>query len=291
MDKFVSASTFILLYGVSYGLVLFIIAIGLVVTMGLMRFANLAHGVFAAAGGYIAFSMMNVWSVPFGAAALAAVGVVALAGVVTEKFVFARLYRAPELEQILMTIGVCYVGVGAFTYIFGPQVLPTRLPSQLSGNVALLGRDFPAYRLFVIGAALAIVAILWFVLDCTSLGARLRAAVDNRSMAQATGIDVERLFSIAFALGAGLAALGGVVGAAMLPIDPLYPFKYLPLFLVIVSLSGFGAVKSSLFVSVLVGVLDTAGRLLLPEFGGFTVYVVLIALLLWRPAGILAKRA
>ena len=290
MEKVSSALTFIALYGVSYGLVLFIIAIGLVITMGLMRITNMAHGVFAATGAYLAFSMMSAWSVPFGAATLAAIGLVALASVAVEKIFYVRLYRSTELEQILMTIGICFVAVGCFTFVFGPNVFPTRLPATLNGNVDVVGRQFPLYRLFVIGLGLLIIAVLWFVFDRTTFGARLRAAVDNRSMAQATGIDVDRLFSITFAIGAALAALGGVIGAAMLPLDPLYPFKYLPLFLVIVALSGFGNIKSSLLVAIMVGVLDTAGRFLLPEIGGFTIYIVLIVLLLWRPAGVFAAR-
>jgi branched-chain amino acid transport system permease protein len=291
MERVFSTLSFIVLYGVSYGLVLFIISIGLVVTMGLMRIANMAHGVFAAAGGYLAFSMMSAWSAPFAAAALAAIGAVAIGSVVVEKLLYARVYQSPELEQILMTIGICFVAVGCFTLAFGPNLLPTRLPAALGGNVDVAGRQFPLYRLFVIVLGLLIIGLLWFAFDHTKFGARLRAAVDNRSMAQATGIDVDRLFSITFAIGAALAALGGIVGAAMLPIDPLYPFKYLPLFLVIVSLSGFGNIKSSLLVAIIVGLLDTTGRLLLPEIGGFTIYIVLIALLLWRPAGFLVARA
>lgn len=291
MDNLLPTLSFILLYGISYGLVLFIIAIGLVITMGLMRVANMAHGAFAAAGGYLAFTMVSALSMSFGAATLAATGLIAAASVVVERVLYVKLYKSPELDQILMTIGLCFMAVGAFTLIFGPNLLPTRLPVWLDGNVEVLGRDFPIYRLFVLVAGLAIIAVLWFIFDRTRFGARLRAAVDNRTMAQATGIDVDRLFSTTFAIGAALAALGGVIGAGMLPIDPLYPFKYLPLFLIIVALSGFGNIKSSLLVSMLVGVVDTTGRYLMPEIGGFTIYIVLIGLLLWRPAGFLVSRA
>lgn len=291
MDSVFSTLSFILLYGVSYGFVLFIIAIGLVITMGLMRVANMAHGVFAAAGAYLAFTMISAWSLPFGAAALIAIGLIAGGSVLVERLLYVKLYKSAELDQILMTIGLCFMAVGAFTLVFGPNLLPTRLPVWLDGNTSVLGRDFPRYRLFVLLISLAIIGVLWFIFDRTRFGARLRAAVDNRSMAQATGINVDRLFSTTFAIGAALAALGGVIGAAMLPVDPLYPFKYLPLFLVIVALSGFGNIKSSLLVATLVGVLDTTGRYLMPEMGGFTIYIVLIGLLLWRPAGFLASRA
>jgi branched-chain amino acid transport system permease protein len=291
MDNLLSMASFILLYGVSYGLVLFIISIGLVITMGLMRVANLAHGVFAAAGGYLAFTLMSAYSLSFGIAAILAVAVISLLSVGVERVFFVKLYKSPEIDQILMTIGLCFMAVGAFTLIFGPNLLPTRLPASLEGNVPLLGRNFPVYRLFVLVIGVVIIFALWFIFDRTNFGAQLRAAVDNRTMAQATGINVNRLFSVTFAIGAGLAALGGIIGAAMLPIDPLYPFFYLPLFLIIVVLSGFGNIKSSLAVAIIVGVIDTAGRFLMPELGGFTIYVLLIGLLLWRPEGLLARRA
>jgi branched-chain amino acid transport system permease protein len=281
---------FILLYGVTYGVVLFIIAVGLVVSLGLMRVTNLAHGIFAAAGGYLAFTMTNVFAMPFFFAIAASVVIVAAAGVLLEKGFFVHLYKSSELDQVLMTIGLCFIGIAALSMAYGPNVLPVRLPQALAGNTEVLGRAFPVYRLFVLAVGVAIIGLLWFIFDRTAFGARLRAAVDNRGMAEAIGINVDRYFSIAFAAGAGLAAFGGAIGAAMLPIDPLYPFKHLPLFLTIVALSGFGNIKASLVVAVLVGLLDTAGRYFFPQLGAFTVYVLVIGLMLWRPDGLLVAR-
>jgi branched-chain amino acid transport system permease protein len=284
-----STLAFILLYGISYGFLLCIISIGLVVTMGLMRVVNLAHGAFAAIGGYLAMGLLTPLGVPFAGAIVLAVAAVGLFSVVVERLLYVHLYGASELDQVLLTVGLNFVVVAALTLAFGANVLPTRLPPSLATSVDLGFRTFETYRLVVFGVGAIVIGGLWLVFERTDLGARLRAAVDNRTMAQAIGIDVPRLFSIAFAVGCGLAALGGALGAPLLPLEPLYPFKYLVLVLVIVALSGFGNVKATLFVSVLVGIVDTAARYFLPESGAFTLYVLLIALIVWRPEGLLSR--
>ncbi|MBL6426745.1 MAG: branched-chain amino acid ABC transporter permease [Maritimibacter sp.] len=291
MASAASSLTFILLYGVSYGLVLFIISIGLVITMGLMRVMNLAHGAFAAIGGYIAVGVMTNFGIPFPLAVVAAVaGVVALS-VVLERLVFVNLYGAPELDQVLMTIGINFIVIGGLTIFFGPNVYPISLPDYLTGNVDLGIRNFEIYRLFVIAMGLIVVVGLWIMFEKTSFGAKLRAAVDNPSMTRVIGINVNRVFIIAFGIGSGLAALGGAIGAGMLPLEPYYPMKYLVLVLVVVALSGFGNMRASLAVAVLVGIVDTAGRFLVPSFGGFIIYIVLVVLMVLRPEGLFTKRA
>ncbi|EAQ14779.1 branched-chain amino acid ABC transporter permease [Maritimibacter alkaliphilus] len=291
MASAASSLTFILLYGVSYGLVLFIISIGLVITMGLMRVMNLAHGAFAAIGGYIAVGVMTNFGIPFPLAVVAAVaGVVALS-VVLERLVFVNLYGAPELDQVLMTIGINFIVIGGLTIFFGPNVYPISLPDYLTGNVDLGIRNFEVYRLFVIAMGLIVVVGLWIMFEKTSFGAKLRAAVDNPSMTRVIGINVNRVFIIAFGIGSGLAALGGAIGAGMLPLEPYYPMKYLVLVLVVVALSGFGNMRASLAVAVLVGIVDTAGRFLVPSFGGFIIYIVLVVLMVLRPEGLFTKRA
>ena len=291
MASAASSLTFILLYGMSYGLVLFIISIGLVITMGLMRVMNLAHGAFAAIGGYIAVGVMTNFGIPFPLAVIAAVaGVVALS-VVLERLVFVNLYGAPELDQVLMTIGINFIVIGGLTIFFGPNVYPISLPDYLTGNVDLGIRNFEIYRLFVIAMGLIVVVGLWIMFEKTSFGAKLRAAVDNPSMTRVIGINVNRVFIIAFGIGSGLAALGGAIGAGMLPLEPYYPMKYLVLVLVVVALSGFGNMRASLAVAVLVGIVDTAGRFLVPSFGGFIIYIVLVVLMVLRPEGLFTKRA
>jgi branched-chain amino acid transport system permease protein len=285
-----STLAFVLLYGVSYGLLLCIISVGLVVTMGLMRVVNLAHGAFAAIGGYLAMGLLTPLGVPFGLAIVLAVVAVAAFAVVIERLLYVHLYGASELDQVLLTVGINFIVVAGLTLAFGPNVLPTRLPPSLAASVDLGFRSFETYRLLVLGVGVVVIGALWLVFERTALGARLRAAVDNRSMTQAIGIDVPRLFSIAFALGSGLAALGGALGAPLLPLEPLYPFKYLVLVLVIVALSGFGNIRATLLVAVFVGIVDTAGRYFLPDSGSFTLYVLLIVLIVWRPDGLLARQ-
>lgn len=290
MDRTIAATIFVLLYGVSYGLVLFTISIGLAITMGLMRVMNLAHGAFAAIGGYLAIALMNQLGLPFLAAVAAAVITVAALSVVLERLIYAHLYARADLDQVLMTLGLNFIVIGALTLIFGPNVYPVHLPPFLQGSVDLGFRTFETYRIFLIVVGSAVVLLLWLILDRTKFGARLRAAVDNRGMAQAIGIDVDRLFIVAFALGSGLAALGGAVGAAMLPLEPLYPLKYLVLVLVVVSLSGLGNIKGTLAIAIFVGIADTAGRFLVPDLGGFVIYVVLIVLMTVRRGGLFQQR-
>jgi branched-chain amino acid transport system permease protein len=285
-----STLAFVLLYGVSYGLLLCIISVGLVVTMGLMRVVNLAHGAFAAIGGYLAMGLLTPLGVPFGLAIVLAVVAVAAFAVVIERLLYVHLYGASELDQVLLTVGINFIVVAGLTLAFGPNVLPTRLPASLATSVDLGFRSFETYRLLVLLVGVVVIGALWLAFERTALGARLRAAVDNRSMTQAIGIDAPRLFSIAFALGSGLAALGGALGAPLLPLEPFYPFKYLVLALVIVALSGFGNIRATLLVAVLVGIVDTAGRYFLPDSGSFTLYVLLIVLIVWRPDGLLARQ-
>jgi branched-chain amino acid transport system permease protein len=290
MQEFVSTISFIIFYGVSYGVVLFTISIGLVVMMGLMRVINLAHGAFAALGGYLAASLMNNLAVPFWLAVPAAVLAVAAFSVVVERLVYVHLYTASELDQVLLTVGLAFVAVAGLNFIFGPNVYPAKLPEVLSLNVDLGIRKFQLYRLFLIVDGAVLFLVLWHVFDRTSFGARLRAAVDNRGMAQAIGIDVPRLFSLVFALGCGLAALGGALGFAILPLEPMYPFKYLVLVLIVVSLSDFGNIKTAAWVAIFLGVADTGCRYFFPNVGAFIIYAILIGLIVRKHAGLYLRR-
>ena len=275
----------------SYGLLLCIISIGLVVTMGLMRVVNLAHGAFAAIGGYLAMGLLTRSAYRSALAIAVAVLAVAVFSIAVERLLYVHLYGASELDQVLLTVGINFIVVAGLTLAFGPNVLPTRLPPSLATSVDLGFRSFETYRLIVLAVGIVVIGALWLAFERTNLGAQLRAAVDNRSMAQAIGIDVPRLFSIAFAVGSALAALGGALGAPLLPLEPLYPFKYLVLVLVIVALSGFGNVKATVFVAMFVGIVDTAARYFLPDSGAFTIYVLLIVLIVWRPDGLFSRRS
>ena len=285
-----STVAFILLYGLSYGLVLCLIALGLVVTMGLMRVINLAHGAFAAIGGYLAIAFMQKLGLPYALAVPAAVLVVAAFGVLTERVLYVHLYGRSDLDQVLVTIGFNFVVIALLTMLFGPNIARIELPAWLKGNVDLGIREFEVYRLAAALVCLAIIGALWWVFERTSTGARLRAAVDNRGMAKAMGMNVPLLFSATFALGCGLAALGGILAAPMLPMEPMWPMKYLVLVLVIVALAGHGQVTASVAVAAIVGLVETAGRYFFPQSGAFLIYLLLIALMIWRPDGLLARR-
>ena len=280
----------ILLDGTAYGMILFIISVGLTVTMGLMRVVNLAHGAFAMVGGYLA-AMMIQSGLPFFAAALLAALAVGALGAVAELTLYRPLYRRGELAQALMTFGLTFVVIAALTSIFGSNVKPLPVPLFLGGLTNLGFTDYPTYRLFLIGIGAAMALLLWLVIDRTLYGARLRAAVDNPRMARAVGMDVNLLFTGTFAAGCALAGFGGVVGADMLPIEPYYALRYLVIFLVVVAVGGIGNFKGSFVAALAIGIVSTVGTFLFPGASAYIVYALVLLLLLWRPHGLLPAKS
>jgi branched-chain amino acid transport system permease protein len=276
----------ILLGGISAGTVLFIVSVGLSVTMGLMGVVNLAHGVFAMAGGYVAVTLMARTGLPFPAALALAFIVVALAGMVLERTLYRHLYGAGELDQVLLTIGLVFMAAAAAKFFYGPQPQPALVPEYLRGQLTLGARSFPVYRVFLIGGGAALVTALWLGIERTRFGAQIRAAVDNRAMAQSIGINTGVLFTCTFALGSGLAALGGALGADILAIDPSYAQEHLVAFLIVVAVGGLGSVRGPFAAALLLGITDTACKYLIPEFGAFFIYAATLAVLLWRPYGL-----
>jgi len=289
MQGFVSSLVSVVFHGLTYGMILYVISVGLSVTMGLMGFVNLAHGVFAMAGGYIMLTAMNRFGAPFPLALAVGFIAVAIASILLERLLYARLYGAGELEQVLFTIGLIFMAVAVARLIYGTLQQPVYLPSYLKGQLPLLGRDFPAYRVFLIAFSAVLVAALWFGVERTRWGALVRATVDNRPMAQAIGVNTSLLFTVTFALGSGLAALGGALGAEIIAIQPIYPFEHLIYFLIVVAVGGLGSLRGPFVAALLIGVSDTACKYWLPQFGAFFIYVATIALLLWRPAGLFGR--
>jgi branched-chain amino acid transport system permease protein len=283
------AAVSILFLGLAYAMILYIISVGLSVTMGLMGFINLAHGVFAMAGGYITVTLMNRYAVPFGLALLTAFTVVALLSVVLERTLYARLYDAGELDQVLFTIGLVFMSLAVVRKVWGPLPQPIALPVALSGQIDLGFRSFPTYRSFLIAFSLLLILLLWLGIERTNFGARLRAAVDNRRMAESLGINTNRLFTWSFALGSGLAALGGGLGADILAIYPGYAMEYLVYFLMVVAVGGLGSIRGPFVAALLLGIGDTACKYLVPQLGAFFIYLAMIGLLLWRPAGLFGR--
>lgn len=276
--------------GVAYGMLLFLIGVGLSITMGLMNFVNLAHGSFAMVGGYAASVLMNQFGLGFGLSLVAAFVAAAVAGAVLEFVFYRRLYRAHPLDQVLLSIGVVFVSIAAFTYFFGPTMQPFTLPPALDGQMSLLGLEVGRYRLFLIVCGVAVLAALLLGLGKTRYGAMVRAAVDNQRVARGTGINVQRLFFLTFSLGCGLAGLGGALSLGMLGLEPSFPLKYLVYFLMVVCVGGAGTVTGPFIAALLVGIVDVAGKYYLPEAGAFLIYVFMIVMLLVRPNGIVAKK-
>ena len=280
----------ILLGGVAAGMVLFIVSVGLSVTMGLMGFVNLAHGGFAMLGGYVIVLAMKHWGLPFPAALALAFFAVAAFSVLLERLLYVRLYRAAELDQVLFTIGLVFVMTAAVTLGVGPETQVIRLPDWLRGQTDLGFMTYRTYSLALIAVGTALVIALWLGFERTRFGAQIRAAVDNRRMAQSVGVDVGRLFTVTFALGSGLAAAGGGLGAEILGLDPNYPLRYLVYFLIVVSVGGLGRVTGVFFAALLIGVLDFVLKVYFPKGGTIFIYALTLILLLWRPQGLFGKR-
>jgi branched-chain amino acid transport system permease protein len=289
MSDLASATLNVAFHGLTLAMVLYLISVGLSVTMGLMGFVNLAHGAFAMAGGYVMTSLMNRWGVDFALALLIAVAVVMAGSLVLERVLYRRFYGGDELDQVLLTMGLIFMSVGAATYVWGPLAQPMHPPELLRGQVSLFGRSLPAYRTFLIVCGAAIVTLLWLALERTRLGAQLRAAVDNLRMAQTIGINTSRLFATAFAIGSGLAALGGGLGADLLAITPGYALDNLVYFLIVVAVGGLGSVRGPFLAALVVGIADTALKYFVPEFGAFFIYALTMAILLRYPHGIFGR--
>lgn len=280
----------VLFDGFAFGMLLFVLSVGLSVTLGLMNFINLAHGAFGMLGGYVAVTMMRHLGLPFLLALPAAFLAAAAVSVIFERTLFRRLYRAGELNQVLFTIGLVFVAAAAATYLFGTAQQPIILPDWLRGSVEIGGLRFGVYRIFLIVISLAIVAALVFSIERTRLGARIRAAVDNQRVAQGLGLDVERVFAITFALGSGLAGLGGALAIEIVGLDPAFGFHFLVYVLIVVSVGGLGSITGSFVGAALLGIGDVAGKYFVPEIGSFLIYLLLVAILLVRPMGLFGKR-
>jgi branched-chain amino acid transport system permease protein len=272
-------------------MILYVISVGLSVTMGLMGFVNLAHGVFAMAGGFLLSTAMKTFGVPFPLAVLVAFVLVAVGSVVLERLLYSRLYSAGELSQVLFCIGLIFCSMAVGRLIYGDRAVPVFLPEYLRGQLNLLGRDFPTYRVFLIAFSAVLIFLLWFGVERTRWGAMVRAAVDHRAMAQSIGINTRVLFMATFALGSGLAGLGGAVGADILPVLWSYPFEHLVYFLIVVAVGGLGSLRGPFVAALLIGVADTACKYWIPEFGAFLVYAATVGILLWRPQGLFGVRA
>jgi branched-chain amino acid transport system permease protein len=276
--------------GFAYGMLLFLLSVGLSVTLGMMNFVNLAHCAFAMIGGYVTVTLMNQLGWPFLATLPVAFLAAALISVVLERVLYRRLYRASELDQVLLTIGLAFIAVASAAYVFGTVLQPVQMPSYLRGSWTVLGVNLAVYRVFLIGVALVVTLALVAALEYTRFGAQVRAAVDNQRMARGLGINVDGIFAVTFALGSGLAGMGGALAIEILGLDPGFALHYLVYVLIVVSLGGLGSIGGSFVAASLLGISDSAGKYYVPEVGAFLIYVVMVALLMWRPAGLFGRR-
>jgi len=279
-----------LLGGVAAGMVLFIVSVGLSVTMGLMGFVNLAHGGFAMIGGYAIALAMKHWGFAFLPALLFGFVVTAAASAVLERLLYSQLYRASELDQVLFTIGLVFMMIASVTVLVGPENQPLMLPAFLRGQINLGITQYRTYSVFLIVVGILIVSGLWLAFERTRTGAQIRAAVDNRRMAESLGINIGLLFTLTFAFGSGMAALGGGLGAEFLGLDPQYALKYLVYFLIVVAVGGLGRVTGVFYAALLIGVLDFALKKYVPQGGTAFIYAFTILLLLWRPQGLFGTK-
>ena len=284
----------ILFDGVAYGMLLFILAVGLAVTIGLMNFINLAHGAFAKLGGYITVVLMQQYQLPFLWCLPASFFGVALLGAVLERTLYRPMYRKPHLDQVLFSIGLTFMAVATMDYFVGSSQQNIQLPEWLKGRTEIgegawmLGMGH--YRLFIILICAALTVVLQLVLALTRFGSRLRASVDDQRVAAGLGINVNRVFLSTFAVGSGLAGLGGALGAEVLGLDPMFPLKFMIYFLIVVAVGGTSSITGPLLAALLLGIADVAGKYFIPQFGAFIVYVLMIAILIWKPQGLFVRQ-
>jgi branched-chain amino acid transport system permease protein len=279
----------ILFDGIAYGMLLFILACGLAVTLGLMNVINLAHGVFAMAGGYVTVVMVNRMGVPFFAALPLAFLVTAILGALAERTLYRPIYAKSHLDQVLFTIGLVFMSVAAVDYTMGSQQVFVQIPKMLEGQLDFFGVGIGKYRLMIVVVCGLLVLALQTILANTRFGMRLRAAVDDPRTARGLGIDVNTTFAITFAVGSGLAGLGGALGAEILGLDPNFPLKFMIYFLIVVAVGGTSSITGPFVAALLLGIGDVAGKYYMPKFGGFVIYTIMIVLLIARPQGLFSR--
>jgi len=285
------ASAFGVLFdGFAYGMLLFLLSVGMSVTLGMMNFVNLAHCSFAMLGGYVAVSVTNDLGWPFLVSLPVAFVAAAVASVAFERLLYRRLYRATDLDQCLLTIGIVFISVAVAAYVYGTIQQPLNVPSYLRGTVSVMGQSVGVYRLFLIGVSLLVTLLLVATLEYTRFGAQVRAAVDNQRMARGLGINVDRVFAITFALGSGLAGLGGALAVEIVGLDHAFAFTYLVYVLIVVAVGGLGSIAGSFVAATVLGISDMAGKYYFPELRAYLIYFVMVTLLMWRPLGLFGRR-
>ena len=275
-----------LLNSVQYGLLLFMLAAGLTLIFGIMGVVNLAHGSFYMLGAYLAYSLSSL----FGSLTLAIIGGVLLAvlfGLLLERLLFRHFYQRDHLDQVLLTFGLIYVFEELRSMLWGDDVHGVKVPELLAASIQLTDNQaYPVYRLFMSGVCIALALGLYLLISKTRLGMKIRAGAFNRDMAEALGINIKRIHAVVFALGVGLAAVAGIIAAPVSSVYPNMGSQVLIMCFVVVVIGGIGSVRGALISALLVGLVDTFGKVLLPQVAGMLVYMLMAAVLLWKPEGL-----
>jgi branched-chain amino acid transport system permease protein len=279
----------ILFDGIAYGMLLFVLASGLAVTLGLMNFVNLAHGSFAMAGGYITVVLVNRLGIPFIASLPIAFLTTAAIGFIFERTLYVHVYRKSHLDQVLFSIGLVFMSVAAADYVMGSSQVFVKIPSALQGQFNINGIGVGRYRLLIIVICGLLMVALQYILAKTRFGSRLRAAVDDSRVARGLGINVNWVFALTFAFGSGLAGLGGALGVEILGLDPTFPLKFMIYFLIVVTVGGTSSITGPFLASLLLGISDVAGKYYFPTLGAFVIYSIMIIVLIWRPQGLFSR--
>jgi branched-chain amino acid transport system permease protein len=281
----------VLFNGIAYGMLLFIMSVGLSVTMGMMNFVNLAQVSFSMLGGYVMVAVTQSYGIPFLVSlpiAFVVVGVVSLA---IERTIFRYFYGTDDLTQVLLTIGLVFMSIAIVTYVWGSTYQRVSVPSWLTGQQEVFGLTLERYRMFLVAVGAMLAVVLVFGLERTRFGAIVRACVDNGRVARACGLNTDLVFAVTFAIGGGLAGLAGALSANLLGIDPNFPLRYLVYVLIVVSVGGMGTISGTLIAGLVLGIADVAGKYYVPTLGGLMIYVITVIVMLWRPHGLLGRRA
>jgi branched-chain amino acid transport system permease protein len=281
----------VLFNGVAYGMLLFIMSVGLSVTMGMMNFVNLAHASFSMLGGYVLVVVTHQLGLPFLVSLPLAFIIAGFVSIVLERTVFRYFYGTDDLTQVLLTLGLIFMSIAIITYFWGGTYQQISVPSWLTGQQDVLGLTLERYRMFLVAVGAVLALVLIFGLERTRFGACVRACVDNARVARACGLNTELVFAVTFAIGGGLAGLAGALSANLLGIDPNFPLRYLVYLLIVVSVGGMGTITGTLVAALLLGVADVAGKYYAPEIGGFVIYTITVLVMLWRPHGLMGRRA
>jgi branched-chain amino acid transport system permease protein len=278
----------ILVDGLAFSMVLFLIAAGLAMTLGLMRIVNMAHGMFAMIAGMSTAALAKAGAAPL-VAALLSIVLVAILAAPLERLLIRRFYQRSPMDQMLVTLGVAFIASAVASALSGPFVVNVPLPAAMTGTFEIMGRSFPAHRVVVVAMGALTMLALYVLIEKSRFGILVRASVERAGIAQSIGINTGVIYVVAFMAGAALAGIGGILGAELLPIEPTYPTRYLMVMLAVVAVGGHDTLLGSFVASLLLGTASTAMKYIYPEFSSLIFFGIMFLMLKLKPHGIFAR--